>query len=342
MYKISIIIPVYNAESSLKNTVDSIINQTLGFDNIELILVDDCSTDNSKKIIESYAKNHKNIKPIFLKQNSGSASHPRNKGIEYSTAKYLMFVDNDDELFEDYCEVLLDKITKNDVQIVNCNYTSKLKDSLYITKLIENIDFTQKVCDDVDKMFLIHTVWANIYESSLIKNNGIVFPNSLYEDGVFSISCLLKTNKPVIHLPNYPGYIYDVGNEDSLSKKSNLKLMSSFLKGFKLCDELLKEHKRFDVEKSLMGTFTNMAIFILLKMDNLDEAIKMLYDFEKSFDFEINLDSMPLEIINSKIRNKQFLQAKILLKIMRIFYNNQKIRNYVYRRYGNLKPLMER
>ena len=71
MYKISVIIPVYNAEGTLKKTIDSVITQTFGFENIELIIVDDKSSDNSKIIINEYSKKFNNIKPIFLEKNSG-------------------------------------------------------------------------------------------------------------------------------------------------------------------------------------------------------------------------------------------------------------------------------
>ena len=75
-YKISIIIPTYNREKYLKNLIDSLIAQTIGFDNLEVILVDDCSTDNSKSIIKNYASKYNNIKPIFLEKNTGNPSIP--------------------------------------------------------------------------------------------------------------------------------------------------------------------------------------------------------------------------------------------------------------------------
>ena len=75
------------------------INQTLGFENIELILVDDNSNDDSKQIISELVRKYSNIKPIFLTENSGNASYPRNVGIENATAEYLLFMDSDDEIF---------------------------------------------------------------------------------------------------------------------------------------------------------------------------------------------------------------------------------------------------
>lgn len=339
MYKISIIIPIYNAESTLKNTICSVINQTIGFENIELILVDDNSNDSSKVIIKEYDSQYSNIKSIFLKENSGHASYPRNVGIENSTGDYLMFMDSDDEIFEDYCEVLYGKIIENNVQIVNCNHSSKLNEVIYIPKSIENIDFSQRVCNDEEKMFLKHTAWGNIYESQLIKKNNINFPNSLHEDGIFSVNCLLKTESPVINLPNYPGYIYNIGNMNSLSNNLSLDSMSLFLKGYKLCDNLIKENKRFDIEQRLISSFINMAIFILLKIEDLDNGIKILYEFEKSLDFDVILPFKPLNFINDKIKKKNFTQAKIFLSVARVFYNNNYIKNLVLIKYTNLKIL---
>ena len=85
-YKISIIIPIYNAQDTLKIAINSVINQTIGFENIELILVDDKSTDKSKDIINNYSNKYDNVKSIFLKENNGSPSKPRNIGIDNVTS----------------------------------------------------------------------------------------------------------------------------------------------------------------------------------------------------------------------------------------------------------------
>lgn len=339
MYKVSVIIPVYNAENTLKNAINSVVNQTIGFENIELILVDDNSTDNSKQIVNDYADEYDNIKPIFLKENSGSPSHPRNIAIDNATAPYMMFLDNDDEYFTDYCEVLYNSIVSNEVDIVNCNHSSKLNGQVYIPNSIENIGFDEKTCDDREKMFLKLACWGNIFNSSLIKDNNIKFPTTLYEDGVFYLHCLLKTDKPVIRLSNYPGYVYLIENDDSITHKASLNTLTRFLEGYGICGSLLKENGRLDVEQDLFNSFVNMAIFILIKLDDIDSGIMKLYEFEDSLDFNIVLGSKPLNLVNSKIMNKQFGQAKLLLKSMGLFYNNKKIKNYIFINYSDLKVL---
>ena len=104
--KISIVVPIYNVEKYLAECIESIQNQS--YKNLEIILVDDESPDNSGKIAEKYASNDERIKVIHKK--NGGLSDARNAGIEVATGDYLMFVDSDDLLTLDECEVLEEKI----------------------------------------------------------------------------------------------------------------------------------------------------------------------------------------------------------------------------------------
>ena len=121
MYKISVIMPIFNVEEYLENTLKSVINQTIGFENIELILVDDCSTDNSREIIEKYSNDYPNIKKIFLEKNTGCPGIPRNIGIRNATSDYIMFIDHDDEYFPEICDKLYNTIISEDADIVVCD-----------------------------------------------------------------------------------------------------------------------------------------------------------------------------------------------------------------------------
>ena len=84
MYKISIILPIYNTEKYIENAINSLISQTIGFHNLEIILVNDGSTDDSKQIIDQYVQTYTNIKAIHLDSSSGSAGRPRNVGLQHS------------------------------------------------------------------------------------------------------------------------------------------------------------------------------------------------------------------------------------------------------------------
>ncbi|ALT69300.1 glycosyl transferase GT2 family [Methanobrevibacter millerae] len=338
-YKITIIIPIYNSEKYLKYTIDSVIKQSIGFENIELILVDDNSNDKSKEIILNYSKKYDNIKPILLENNSGAASIPRNIGIKQSTAPYIIFLDSDDSLYNDYCEVLYAAITKNNADIVKCKHTSKINNELLISKDIHSINNEEKKLTSIEKMFLYHTVWANIYSSSFLKKNNIKFLEMLFEDVVFSVYCLIKTKKEVIELPNYPGYIYHIENEDSITHNVSINTLNQFLKCVSLIYDLLDKNCSYNTKQELMNELINMVFFILAKLENPKEGLEILHDFEKNLTIQLTPISKPLNILNKKIINKQFNQALILLKIIGILYNNKKIRTLFLIKYSNLKRI---
>ena len=122
-YKISVIIPVYNGEKYLNNALRSVLNQTIGFENLEVIIVNDCSSDDSKAIIEKFKMENSvfdksgssNILTIHLDENIGGAYGPRNIALRHASGEYLMFVDADDSFEEGACELLYEKIKEYDV-----------------------------------------------------------------------------------------------------------------------------------------------------------------------------------------------------------------------------------
>lgn len=116
--KISIILPIYNVGPYLKRGIDSLLNQSIGKENLEIIMVDDCSTDGSSEIIDQYESDYDCCKAIHLKENSGTAAKPRNVGIKNATGKYIMFLDPDDEFCDDCCETLHAHMVENDVDLV--------------------------------------------------------------------------------------------------------------------------------------------------------------------------------------------------------------------------------
>lgn len=116
MNKVSLIVPVYNTSKYLEKCINSLINQTLK--DIEIIIINDGSTDNSEKIIKKF--NDKRIKYI-AKQNEGIGK-TRNLGIEKATGEYLAFVDSDDYLSIDFCKKMYTKATSDNCDIVICNF----------------------------------------------------------------------------------------------------------------------------------------------------------------------------------------------------------------------------
>lgn len=121
-YKVSIIMPVYNAEKFLRDTLDSIVNQSIGVENLEVVIVNDASTDSSGDIIDEYCAKYPNFKAIHLKENVGGPHIPRNIAFRHTTADYIMFLDADDTYTPTACEALYDEISSGDADAVVGRY----------------------------------------------------------------------------------------------------------------------------------------------------------------------------------------------------------------------------
>ena len=133
-YKLSIIVPTFNLENKVTLTFNSIKSQTIGFEDIEVIFVDDNSTDNTLKIIDGFSHDFENVKVFKTDENSGFAGKPRNVGLEKSTGEYVLFLDGDDQLLVDSCEILLKNI-KSD----NCDIAIGAHINRYDNGILEHI-----------------------------------------------------------------------------------------------------------------------------------------------------------------------------------------------------------
>lgn len=189
MPDVSIIVPIFNAEKYLNKCLDSLINQTK--EELEFILINDGSTDDSEKIIKTY--HDKRIK--YYKQKNQGIGKTRNLGIEKATGKYIMFLDSDDYLEKNATKLMFDKAFSTNSDLVICNYY-KIKDNFKEEQ--ELIDFkttTLKECPNL--LYDINlSPWNKIYKSSLIKENNIKFVENLkYEDVPFVITALDKAKK---------------------------------------------------------------------------------------------------------------------------------------------------
>lgn len=202
--KVSVIIPIYNAEKYLGQCLDSIINQTLK--EIEIICVDDGSTDSSLEILKEYEQNDKRVKVI--KQKNQFAGVARNNGLKVATGEWVTFIDSDD-----FCELTalenLYKIAEeNELDFIKCSskcfnealqqyenidwYTNTKAENLFnkVTCFDEYPDILYGICD---------TPWSGLYKMSFVKENNIYFPNfQCVNDRSFFLKCLLTAKRILI------------------------------------------------------------------------------------------------------------------------------------------------
>ena len=184
MHKISVIIPVYNVEKYLSECIESVINQT--YKNLEIILVNDGSTDSCPQICDAYASRDKRIKVIH-KKNEGSAE-ARNTGMKLVTGDFIGFVDSDDLLSKDFYKTLMYLLEKNNADIVECGFY-EFKNINEICNRQTHKDSSLKIFDTEAAMKAIMegplsvVIWNKLYKKALLQE--ISFPTGKYIDDVF-------------------------------------------------------------------------------------------------------------------------------------------------------------
>ena len=224
---VSIIIPIYNTKKYFKTCLDSVINQT--YQNLEIILVDDGSTDDSGKIADDYAKKDKRIKVIHQKNQGQSTA--RNVGLKKATGNYISFVDSDDELNKNFIKELLQLYQKNPkTSLTSCGFlrkylNTKQKEILYIKPS------SKKIPKESPKAYILRLLAIDgrlyssvnkLYRADIAKTLKFDQTLNFAEDTKFVLDYLQKTNKEISFILK-PLYIYNFGSENSTINKSSLK-----------------------------------------------------------------------------------------------------------------------
>lgn len=319
LYKLTIIIPVYNAENCLDNTIYSIIKQSIGFENIELILVDDNSSDNSREIILYYSKKYDNIKYFFSNKNHGFPGFGRNKGVDLASSKYVMFVDNDDELDIDMCKNMYEAIEINDCDIACCDIKEIDDISEKIIKVGPILNSGRYSLAFGDDIFNYNTglVWNKIFKKKIIDEFRIKFLTDNYcDDQAFSIEYMLHCNN-IVYLNNYAGYFWIHRNESLSNSNELINLKSLFIGYDYMVDLLIKNNKKYLINVvSDSGTLYLLIQSTLLKSKiERKKFLELLFEFEKKCDFNINVNSVFFSVVNFFVIKKKFNSALLLLSL---------------------------
>ena len=247
--KVSVIIPVYNVEQYLRQCLDSVVNQT--FEDIEIIVVNDCSPDNSLKIIEEYKQKDERFVIVDLKKNVG-LGFARNEGMKVAKGKYITFIDSDDYVSKDFVEILYKTIEKYQYDVISPDFycyddiTKKISDSRHPKEFynvpISTITIKQKLlyCED------IHYA-RKIFRLQFLKDNNIVFKINKLEDTLFTWEIVLKTNKFMFIDDKI--YFYRVNRKGSIMATTNTEFsnnMNLFYALKELMDKDANNKKYFD------------------------------------------------------------------------------------------------
>lgn len=293
MKKVSIIVPIYNAEEYIRRCIDSLINQT--YKNIEIILLNDGSTDSTDKIIKSYKDKRIN----YIKKENTGIGNTRNLGILKSTGDYIMFIDSDDYMESNAVEVLVNKALEEDYDLVVCNYyldtpSKKLKISFRSAIDNSNIKNNPDVLTDIN-----YAPWNKIYHKRLFLNDNNRFIEGIkYEDAPFVIECICASKKIGFTSEYLFHYVMQKSGETITRDERIFDI-------FKICEIIDKKVTKYDYKYK-----TNIFVKILssyLKNSRYIDNNKLRNTF-------INKTYKYLNTIDKKWRKCSYLKRETFLK----------------------------
>lgn len=290
---ISIIIPVYNTEKYLSKCLDSIVNQTI-YENLEIICINDASTDSSLNILQEYSKKYKNIVVIDSKINlkQGGA---RNLGLDRAIGEYIGFIDSDDFIDETMYEKLYLEGKKENADIVCCDYYhSYFSEKKYHVSLTKN---DLGIIDKEKRKKLIinpESICCKIFKKDLIKK--IKFPEKLfYEDNYFSPIVMMYCKKVV--KVEEALYYYRQDNISTTRQKDNFNFYDRLITNKMLLDDMRRIDKESYYKEeyewlyiklfyinSLHGSINNFTKYPSLKIKEIKDGLKKeIPDYKKNF-----------------------------------------------------------
>lgn len=339
--KVSIIIPAYNVEKYIASSLNSAINQV--YKNIEIIIVDDASTDRTKEIIKEYANKDKRIIPFYQSQNKG-VSAARNVGLRAATGDFILFLDSDDYLTKDAIRRMIDLQDK-----YNCDFIDSYHLLYYKKKNGKIVSFTEKklpkktlvlgsLNDNVKVLDTYTYITGKLIKKELL--DGLEFDESLsrYEDLVFEHE--LKKRIKNYCLMNRPIYFY-YQREDSLVNTLGKKHIC-YLEAAKKVKSIYSNYNNEIKSQIEALLFQNMVFTLFTKIiknnDTIDENVNLSIDLLKQLielfpEYENNkninkiLKNNVKKIINNKKKLKRFIKMINKIDFIKLYFNNMAIFN---------------
>lgn len=310
-YKLSIIVPVYGVEKYIDKCLNSLVKQSLK--EIEIIVVNDGTKDNSQKIIDKYVKKYPDKIKSYIKENGGQGS-ARNYGLKKATGEYIGYVDSDDFVEKDMYKKLYDKAKENNYDIVVCGNYNVSED--YQNK---NIDaFINNYNTDLENIFFGKmAVWNKIYKRDILIKNKLEFKEKVwYEDLAFTLKAIMNSNTfAFIDEPLYDYLIREGSTMNNSNVQRNLEILDAF-------DDILsyikhnKKEEYFDKVEFLAIDHIYISAIVRILKANADNKIKketvneLICYMNKNFpNYKNN------KYINTLSRNRKIIYKLINLKM---------------------------
>ena len=239
MPKVSVIVPIYNVEKYLEKCINSLLSQTL--EDIQIILVNDGSKDNSGNIAKEYEKNNKD-RVIYVEKENGGLSYARNYGLKYATGDFIAFLDSDDYIEKNAYEEMYNKAIEENADYVECDFIWEFPNKIRVDKQYPYKNKKEMLS------FVRVVAWNKLIKRQLIIDNNLEFPKGLrYEDVEFTyklipfINKFAYVDKPFIHYVQREGSIANVQNERTADIFTVLDNVIEFYKKNNIYEEYRNE-----------------------------------------------------------------------------------------------------
>lgn len=203
--KISVIVPCYNVGDMVSECIESIVNQTIGLEHLEIILVDDASTDNTAHVLRKYEEKYPDNIMLVLCDKNGRQGTARNIGLSYASGDFVSFVDSDDWIHPDMYKVLVDIMNKNDCDVVQFRYMETKNKPKEMYSDIDNVDYNIYDYSRNRKQYLLNSQILNescttkLYCKSLIDRANVKYAEGVaYEEPLFTYPLKFYVNKAAV------------------------------------------------------------------------------------------------------------------------------------------------
>ena len=288
-YKVSVVVSSYNYGHIIEETFKTIKNQSFNFEDIEVVFVDDHSTDNSLEVLGKLADDFENVKVYTVPDGKKGASYPRNIGIESATADYIVMMDADDKLDPLFIEKTYKEITENDVDLVKTSFYLGIENPISYSQNLGRVVIHP---DDVSILMSSYNyleIWVTMYRRKFLIDNNLrlSYVHKFYEAFLFSLECILKTDKDIILLDDYKGYSWNLKMDGLHTVNVTVEELDNVIECFAEMMALLVEDKQ---PTQCIETFLPFALSLcgsgIFNSSASDEE-KSAFLFKKAFNADI-------------------------------------------------------
>lgn len=321
--KISVVVPCYNVEKYIDRCLDSITRQTIGMDVLEIILINDCSTDDTYSHLREFESKYPENTILVDQEEHYGVSAARNIGLEYASGEYITYIDSDDFVADCMIERMVDVIIKEKCDMVECDYTKfeRLEEcGLTGDDTVKVYDFAND--NDARRDYIVNNslkcaLWGRLYNTNFIKENNILCPDGLlYEDVYFTGIAMFLYKKACrisetmyYYFSNSTGIIQSSANKKIREEAIVIRMMLEELDNKKVLDDILEtfydELEYYCFRKSFCDPISMLSLY------NLDDYS------EDTLYFRNNI----LELFPNVAKNKYALHISKRAKVFEIMIN---------------------